>query len=71
MIDMIINDKPVLDAWASMESSKQNFFLNHAKRQQELDEAINSLNKTLAEAEANRTKNTEAIEELMASLKSL
>lgn len=71
MIDIVINDKPVLDAWASMESSKQNFFLNHAKKEQELDEAINSLNKTLAEAEEHRNENQKAIEELMASLNNM
>ena len=71
MIDLVVDDKPVLDAWEQMERSKENFFTNHAKREQELDEAINSLNITLDEAEANRTKNTEAIKELMASLKSM
>lgn len=71
MIDLVVDNKPVLDAWEQMERSKENFFTNHAKREQELDEAINSLNKTLAEAEEHRNENQKAIEELMASLKSL
>lgn len=65
------DDQTVLNAWADMESLKQNFFLNHAKRQRELDEAISSLNATLSETEAMHTKNAEAIEEMMASLEEL
>lgn len=63
--------KEVEEKMEKLEETKKSFFASHEARMKELNEAIDSLNKTSNECNTRITKNKETIDRLMAELENM